>query len=109
MKNSCNLHVFYILFGEKNSFFLINKHVFLIFIKKKTRKKKKIKMKKNVFFCFCLFFLLNIHEASTSHFNRNISEKSSLASLFFPRKRALLTGFTCLERIWKNNEKNLKY
>jgi hypothetical protein len=50
-----------------------------------------------------------MHEASTSHFNRNISEKSSLASLFFPRKRALLTGFTCLERIWKNNEKNLKY
>jgi hypothetical protein len=78
---------------------------FLIFIKKKTRKKKKIKTKTKVFF-FVLFFslLLNIHEASTSHFNRNISEKSSLASLFFPRKRALLTGFTCLERIWKNNE-----
>ena len=77
---------------------------FLIFIKKKLERRRKSRRKKG--FCFVLFFslLLNIHEASTSHFIRNISEKSSLASLFFPRKRALLTGFTCLERIWKNNE-----
>jgi hypothetical protein len=76
-----------------------------MFIKKKLERRRKSRRKKRFFF-FVLFFslLLNIHEASTSHFNRNISEKSSLASLFFPRKRALLTGFTCLERIWKNNE-----
>jgi hypothetical protein len=75
-----------------------------MFIKKKLERRRKSRRKKRFFFCFFFSLLLNIHEASTSHFNRNISEKSSLASLFFPRKRALLTGFTCLERIWKNNE-----